>query len=305
MKKVELQHNVSTLNYSMNYGVAAWEGIRAYYGKLLFGYPHYERLLSNIEELAVFKLPYVDRADNRNEYLNKLVRRTNNLLEAYRHYQPDIEHWYVRPIAYVPGGEKVPPNQGFDLVIDIHVMPINSILSGKSPYVTAGYMPTGDFRRGINHTKFLKSPPNYWKVDRAHKILGESVDEVLFNHKKHLVEGGVSTLFGVTTDGTIDTPFVDSNFLLPGITRKWIMDNFGVEEIGGFPIEPVDLIDHYDELFLVGTYMEVSSITKLKYRNGKKEKDFFVGNGTTPVADSIRDRYFQMIKELCGEHKPA
>jgi len=287
---IDGNQSISTLNYSLNYGVCAWEGIRTYWGKPLFLKAHIERLYRNVEELKILNYDFDLLRDE---------TRIRQFIEAHHITITFGNFGYLRPIIYTDVTEKTLPKDGFPAKLDIHYMPVQSTLNGLSKFINMGFNFSKDFIRNRNHDKFLKISPNYWRVDRAKYLLPIEVDEVLFHDGRYVIEGGFSTLFAVDKSGQILTPELSANFLLEGITRKWILDEFKVKQIRGFPLNMGYFEDNITELFIAGTHAEIKSVKNLWYANENIQAAAKIGNGTTPIADDIRERYFDYIRKVC------
>jgi len=96
-------------------------------------------------------------------------------------------------------------------------------------------------------------------------------DEVLFlNEKGHLTEGAVSNLFLVTPSLSLVTPPVESG-LLPGITRKFVMELAARRGIKIIEADvSLDELRHFKEAFLTNSLIEIMPLVELA---GRRERD--------------------------------
>lgn len=113
-------------------------------------------------------------------------------------------------------------------------------------------------------------------------------DAVVLNQDGHISEGSAMNIFMVR-DGQVVTPPVTEN-ILEGITRRTAMELIS-QEIGVPMIErPIDRTEIYlcDELFLTGTAVQVTAITRVDFRK--------IGKGVMgPVTTQLRDIFAEVI----------
>lgn len=120
-------------------------------------------------------------------------------------------------------------------------------------------------RNPHSHITYLKSL-NY--IDNAlerEDALKEGYNEVLFlNNYGYLSEGSISNIFFVKGD-KIYTPSIESG-LLPGVVRRWIIDNYHVLE-GQFILK--NLLNS-DGAFLTNSLMGIMKIDRIEKNIFKK-----------------------------------
>lgn len=120
-------------------------------------------------------------------------------------------------------------------------------------------------RNPHSHITYLKSL-NY--IDNAIEreyALKEGYNEVLFlNNYGYLSEGSISNIFFVKGD-KIYTPSIESG-LLPGVVRRWVIDNYHVLE-GQFILK--DLLNS-DGAFLTNSLMGIMKIDRIEKNIFKK-----------------------------------
>ncbi|MFU7515025.1 aminotransferase class IV [Clostridium sp. HCS.1] len=151
---------------------------------------------------------------------------------------------------------------------------------------------TGDYLKGFslklsNINRNSKSKLTYIKstnyldnILQREEALKRGYDEVLFlNEKGFVAEGSVSNIF-LIKENKIYTPKVESG-LLPGVVRKFIIDEFNV-------IEKEIIIEdlfNADEIFITNSLLGVMGISKLEDKILSKNK----------ITIGIREKYEEII----------
>ncbi len=248
---------VSVATHALNYGTGCFEGIRAYWNKsdqrlyALKLREHYVRMHNSCRILKI-KLPHS---------VDELCEITLKLL-AMNGYQQDV---YIRPLAFkstcaigvrlsgledtftvftVPMGDYLDTQKGLHLTVSPWIRIDDNIIPGRGK-VTGGY---------INAAL---------AVDDAHQ--GGYDDAVMLNSAGHVSEATTSNLF-IVRDGRVITSCVTEG-ILEGITRQAIL---GICDDLGIPVQtrPIDRTELYiaDEIFLVGTGVQVAPVTKVDHR---------------------------------------
>jgi 4-amino-4-deoxychorismate lyase len=116
-------------------------------------------------------------------------------------------------------------------------------------------------RNPYSTTSFIKSFNYTDNIMEKEKYVKQGFDEVIFlNTNNKLSEGSASNIFFVKSE-KLYTPTIECG-LLDGIVRKWIINNFTVEQ-GFYTLD--DLIAS-DEIFLTNSVMGVMKVSAF---NGK------------------------------------
>lgn len=248
---------VSIATHALNYGTGCFEGIRAYWNKneqRLFALKlreHYVRMINNCKILKI-TIPYS---------VEELCDITVKLL-AMNNYQQDV---YIRPLAFkatsaigvrltgiedgftiftVPMGDYLDTQKGLHLTVSPWLRIDDNIIPGRAK-VTGGYVNAA------------------LAVDDAHAAGFD--DAVMLNSAGHVSEATTSNLF-IVRDGQAITSCVTEG-ILEGITRRALL---GMCADLGIPtqIRPIDRTELYisDEIFLVGTGVQVAPVTKVDHR---------------------------------------
>lgn len=248
---------VSVLTHALNYGTAAFGGLRGYWSadqeQLYIFRPldHYRRLLNSAKLLCM-------EFDHSPESLTEI---TVNLLRTENHRQ-DV---YIRPLVY-----KADEGIGVKLhnlkdEISIVSLPFGRYVSND----TNAHVTISSWRRIDDNTI-----PARGKISGAYAnsaliktdALRAGFDEALvLTEDGHVSEGSAMNFFMVR-DGVVITPPVTDN-VLEGITRRTVITL--VQEMLKFPVveRRVDRTEIYicDEIFLTGTAAQVTAVTKVDY----------------------------------------
>ena len=304
---------LTSLNYSMNYGLSVWEGVRTYNGKALFLSAHLQRL----RDAAITLMPSAtfDSFKEMRAKIKKIIDEKN------------YEFGYLRPILYVGADEKSYIQEPFHWKFDVHHIPATSIYSvdDKEPHcILAGFFSSDTdygFRRPATQ-EFLKIPANYWNVDRSKIRFNtlirqadrniyeiEKVDEVLFRrdssgYQVQFVEAGFSNIVAMNLDDDQINIYVISPApdVLKGITGQWLLaeasQSLNVHITWKSSITAQELAN-FEEILLVGTHMEIKSITEI-YTMSESERTVervWKSNPVRRFGKWAREAYFKKINE--------
>ena len=254
---------VSIATHGLNYGTAAFGGLRGYWNesqKKLFVFrplDHFKRFLHSSKMLCM-ELPHTPES---------LTQVTLDLLRA-DNWQQDV---YVRPLCYkadagigvrlhdlrdevsifaTPFGAYGKNEDGAHVTIsswrriDDNVIPARGKISGA--YANSALIKTDAIRAGFD-------------------------EALVLDQNGHISEGTAMNVFMVR-DGVLVTPPVTDN-ILEGITRRTVLE-LARDELKIPVVErSIDRTETYicEELFLTGTAAQVTVVTKVDFRQ--------VGNG--------------------------
>jgi branched-chain amino acid aminotransferase len=279
---------VGVMTHGLNYGTAIFGGIRGYWndddGDLYVFRPidHYRRFLQSTSLLRM-SLPYTPE---------ELVNATLDLLRAEGH-KADC---YIRPLAFY--GDEI----------------IGVRLHNLTPRLTILSVPFGRYVENDQNTHCTIS--SWRRVDdnmipARGKIAGAYVNSALaksdaqlsgfdeaivLSADGHVSEGSAENLF-LVRNGVVVTPAITDN-ILEGITRRTISLLLR-EEMGMEVVErPVDRTELFlaDEVFLTGTGVQLSAVTKIDHRN--------IGTGKMgPVVRQLRDLYFSVVRGKVNKYR--
>jgi branched-chain amino acid aminotransferase len=251
---------VGVLTHALNYGTAAFGGLRAYWNdqeKQLFIFrpkDHYKRFL-NSAKLLCMQLEHTPES---------LTQLTVDLLRVDG-YQQDI---YIRPLAYKSDEAIGVKLHGLHEELSICAIPFDKYLDDDTnAHVTISSWRRVDDNiipaRGKISGAYANSA--FIKTDAVRAGFDEAL---VLTQEGHISEGSAMNFFMIR-DGVLVTPPVTEN-ILEGISRRSVIE-LAREELNMNVVErPVDRTEVYlcDELFMTGTAAQVTAVTKVDYRPG-------------------------------------
>ena len=277
---------VSVLTHALNYGTAAFGGLRGYWNvnieQLFLFRPinHFQRLLNSAKLLA---MEFEHTPESLIEITIGLLRKED--------YREDV---YIRPLVYksdegigvklhdlqeeisivsLPFGRYVANDTNAHVTfsswrrVDDNVIPARGKISGA--YANSAFIKTDALRAGFD-------------------------EALVLTQSGHLSEGSAENVFMVR-DGALITPPITDN-VLEGITRRSVME-LTEKELNMAVIERhIDRTEVYlcDELFLTGTAAQITAVTQVDHRA--------IGSGSMgPVARQLRSLFYDIVRGM----KPA
>jgi branched-chain amino acid aminotransferase len=279
---------VGVLTHALNYGTAAFAGIRAYWNEdeqqLYIFRPedHYRRFL-NSAKLLCMEFDYSPES---------LTQTTLELLRKDGH-RCDV---YIRPLAYkadeivgvklhdlhdevsivaLPFGRYVANDTDAHVTIsswrrvDDNVIPARGKISGA--YANSAFIKTDALRSGFD-------------------------EALVLTQEGHISEGSAMNVF-LVRDGILITPPTTEN-ILEGITRRTTME-LARKELNLTVVErPIDRTEAYlcDEIFFTGTAAQVTAVTKVDHRP--------VGAGVMgPITTRLRQIFNDVVRGRVPEYR--
>lgn len=249
---------VGVLTHALNYGTAAFGGIRAYWNdqeRQLFIFrskDHYKRFLNSAKLLCM-------QLDHTPESLTQLT------VELLREdgYQQDI---YIRPLAYKSDEVIGVKLHGLNDELSICALPFEKYMADDTDaHVTISSWRRVDDNiipaRGKISGAYANSA--FIKTDAVRAGFDEAL---VLTQEGHISEGSAMNFF-MLRDGVLITPPITEN-ILEGISRKSVIE-LAREELNLPVLErPVDRTEVYvcDELFLTGTAAQITAVTQVDYR---------------------------------------
>ena len=272
---------VGVLTHALNYGTAAFGGLRGYWnenrGQLYIFRPldHYRRLL-NSAKLLCMEFEHTPES---------LTQITVDLLRAEEHRR-DV---YIRPLVYKADEGIGVKLHNLEDAISIVSLPFDRYIGND----TNAHVTISSWRRIDDNVI-----PARGKISGAYAnsaliktdALRAGFDEALvLTEDGHISEGSAMNLFMIR-DGVLITPPVTDN-VLEGITRRSIMTL--AEEVLHLPVleRSIDRTEIYicDEIFLTGTAAQVTAVTKVDHRP--------IGDGEMgPVASRLRELFDDVVR---------
>ena len=274
---------VGVLTHALNYGTAAFGGLRGYWNskeeQLYIFRPldHYRRLLNSAKILRM-SIDYT--AENLKEITIELLRT-----EGYRQ---DV---YVRPLVFK--SDEVIGVRLHDLKNELSIVSIPFGLYVKND--TNAHLTVSSWRRIDDNVipargKISGAYANSSLI-KSDAALNGFDDAVVLNQNGHISEGSAMNIFMIR-DGVLITPPVTEN-VLEGITRKSVI-TLAKDELGMDVLErPIDRTELLicDEVFLSGTAVQITAVTMIDH--------IPVGDGIIgPIATRLRELFFNVVRGL-------
>ena len=272
---------VGVLTHALNYGTAAFGGIRAYWndelGQLFIfrAQDHYRRFLNSCKLLWM----QIDQTPESLTQITVDLLRTEN-------YQRDI---YIRPLCYKSDESIGVKLHGVSEELSICSVPFDRYIADD----TNAHVTISSWRRVDDNII-----PARGKISGAYAnsafIKTDAVqagfdDALVLTQEGHISEGSAMNFFMVR-DGLLVTPPITEN-ILEGITRRTIIE-LAREELKLPVVErTVDRTEVYlcDELFLTGTAAQVTAVTRVDHR--------LVGDGKMgPITARLYSLYQDILR---------
>jgi branched-chain amino acid aminotransferase len=272
--------NVHTLTHTLHYGLAVFEGIRAYKcddnrSAVFRLKEHVDRLYSSAH-IANIKIPFTKE------------QTTKAILELLSINELDAA--YIRPIAYIGSGK-----------IGLHPGD-NPIELAIAAYPWGTYLGEGALSKGIT-TKIssltrmgvnsfmtkAKISGNYVNSVMA-KVEATSLgfdEAILLDNEGYVAEGSGENIF-IFRNGVLKTPPLTS--VLEGITRDAVIQ-IAKEEGLNFEAERFTRDELYiaEEAFFTGTAAEITPIREVDKRT--------IGQGKPgPITKKLQSRFFDIVQ---------
>jgi len=274
------------LTHSLHYGVAVFEGVRAYKtvnGTAIFRLAEHTQRLLNSGKIYMMNIPYSK---------DVLMEAQLEVVRANK-----LESCYLRPIAFY-GSEKMGiSTRGATVHVAIAAWPWGAYL-GEEGLEKGIRVKTSSFAR---HHVNVTMPRAKVASTYANSILAnlevtqEGYDEALLLDTQGFVAEGAGENLFVVKDGKIYEPEIAS--ALTGITRDSVIAvarEFGLE----VHARRLTRDDIYiaDEAFFTGTAAEVTPIRELDNR--------VIGEGRRgPVTEKIQARFFDIVNGRAPEYE--
>ena len=278
--------NTHVLTHSLHYGMAVFEGVRAYQtteGTALFRLrEHTERLLRSAHILQI-PVPFA---------LETLMDAQCQVVA-----QNHLKEGYIRPLVYL-GSEKMGVSpRGAQTHVAIAAWPWGAYLGEEALQQGIRVKVSSYTRHHPNITLCkAKASGNYMNSILANnEATADGYDEaLLLDVEGFVAEGSGENLFMVKR-GVLYTP--DLSSALEGITRDSIIQL--AQERGITVLErriSRDELYTADEVFFTGTAAEVTPIREIDRR--------VIGQGTRgPLTEKLQSAYFDCVKGRAPAHR--
>jgi len=272
---------VGVATHALNYGTAAFGGVRAYWNpdeeQLFIFRPrdHFIRLL-NSAKLILAEIPHTPeslieialellRVEGYREdvYIRPLIYKAEEGIGVRLHDLRDEITIFALPFTrYVDRDDRAHVTISSWRRIDDNAVPARGKISGA--YVNSALIKTDAMRAGFD-------------------------EALVLTNEGHISEGSAENVF-MLRDGVLVTPPITDN-ILEGITRRTII-TLARELLGLEVVERhIDRTEVYlcEELFLTGTAAQVTAVTRVDHRP--------IGSGEMgPVTARLRQAYQDVVR---------
>jgi branched-chain amino acid aminotransferase len=264
--------NVHVMTHSLHYGLAAFEGIRAY--KRADGASYVFRLREHIDRLFdSCKMCLLKPEFTREQVMSVCAEtlRVNGMPEGY-----------LRPMVYVGEG-----------AMGIYA-PNNPIRMAVIAWKWGAYLGEEALKNGsLAKAKMTGQYTNSVLAKREAKLAGYD-EAILLDASGFVSEGSGENIF-VVRKGVLHTPDLSCS-ILEGITRDTVITL--ARELGLTVAEDRLTRDQLwlaDEVFFTGTAAEVTPVREIDNRT--------VGDGTVgPLTKKIQQRFFEVVRGSDTSH---
>ena len=285
---------VGVLTHALNYGTAAFGGLRGYWNAeaeqlyLFRPLDHYRRFL-NSAKLLLIDLEHTPES---------LTQLTIELLQK-EGYQRNV---YIRPLAYKA-----------DEIIGVKLHGLRDELSIVS--VPFERYVTNDTNAHVTFSSWRRLDDNMiparGKISGAYAnsafiktdaVLSGFDEALVLNQDGHVSEGSAMNIFMVR-DGAVITPTITDN-ILEGITRRTAIELLRQELRIPVIERQIDRTEVYlcDEFFMTGTAAQITAVTRVDHRP--------IGGGEMgPVTTRLRQAFEAVVygrhPEYCHWNVPV
>lgn len=269
---------IHVLTHSLHYGMAVFEGVRAYktaQGTAIFRLEEHTRRLFNSAKIFQLNIPF----------------DFDTLMQAQRQVvrENKLESCYIRPLVWV-GSEKLGVSaKGNTIHVAVAAWEWGAYL-GEEGLSRGIRVKTSSFAR--HHVNVMlvraKASGNYINSILANQeALADGYDEALLLDTEGYVSEGSGENFFMVKNGKLYTPDLAS--CLDGITRDAVLTlarDHGIDVIEKRITR--DEVYCCDEAFFTGTAAEITPIRELDNRQ--------IGSGSRgPVTEKLQKLFFQVV----------
>src|SRR5512134_1405699 len=274
------------LTHSLHYGLAVFEGVRAYKtegGTGIFRLKEHTDRLFNSAKIFMMEIPYSRE---------QLVEAQREVVRANK-----LESCYLRPLAFY-GSEKMGVSpKGASVHVAIAAWPWGAYL-GEDGLLKGIRVKTSSFQRHHINVSMVRSKTAGHYVNSILANLEATRDgydeALLLDTQGFVAEGAGENLF-IVKDGQLVEPEMVSG--LTGITRATVIElarDLG-SEVRAMPMTRDDVY-LADEAFFTGTAAEVTPIRELDGRP--------IGRGSRgPLTEKIQSLFFDCVNGRAAKYK--
>jgi len=272
------QATIHVLTHSLHYGMAVFEGVRAYHsakGTAIFRLPEHTRRLFNSAKIFQIEIPF----------------STQEIIQAQCAVVRDnqLESCYIRPLVWV-GSEKLGVAKiGNRIHVAIAAWPWGAYL-GEEGLSRGIRVKTSSYTRHHVNVSMVRAKASGYYVNSIlanAEVTAHGYDEALLLDTEGYVSEGAGENVFMVRDGVLYTPDLAS--CLDGITRSAVITL--AQDLGISVREKRITRDEMycaDELFFTGTAAEVTPIRELDDRS--------IGEGRRgPVTERLQSLFFDVV----------
>ncbi len=277
---------VSIAAHALNYGTGCFEGIRGYYNAdhntlyVIKLQEHFERFMRSCRIMRI----------DPGYSVGELCDATLHILKENA-TPSDV---YIRPLAFKADPVIKVTLDGIGDATGIFTVPLGDYLPTNGIHVMVSAWRRVEDNAIPTRAKITGSYVNTaLAVADAH--LGGFDDAIFLSEDGHVAEGSAANLFLVRDGVLVTTPGTEN--ILEGITRNAVMQLAADLEIAT-QVRTIDRTELYvaDELFLVGTGVQVAPISRIDHRT--------VGvGGVGPVTSQLQNRYFEATRGMLPRYR--
>ncbi len=270
--------NLHMLTHSLHYGMAVFEGVRAYKttdGTAIFRLKEHTQRLYNSAKIFQMAIPY--DMETLMEAQKEVVRANN------------LESCYLRPLVWI-GSEKMGVSaRGNTIHVGIAAWPWGAYL-GEDGLKRGIRVKTSSFTRHHVNVSMVRAKASGYYINSIlanQEVTAEGYDEALLLDTDGYVSEGAGENVFLIRNGKLYTPDLAS--CLDGITRDAVLTM--ARDLGIDVIEKRITRDELycaDEAFFTGTAAEVTPIRELDNRQ--------IGIGSRgPVTEKLQSLFFDVV----------
>ncbi len=273
---------VHVLTHALHYGMAVFEGIRAYEGKqgtAIFRHREHAKRLLDSGHILMMKIPYT---------VEQIMEATREVMRVNK-----LKHGYIRPIAFIGDGEMGLHAVDNPIRVMIAAWPWGTYLGEEGLKKGIRCKISSFSRHHINSSlNKAKASANYVNsiLAKREAIKGGYQEAILLDTEGYVAEATGENIFMVK-DGVVKTT-PKGAAILDGITRASVIQLLGEMKT---PIQVVeqkftrDELYLADEIFLTGTAAEITPVREVDDRQ--------IGAGIPgPITKQVQDLFFRIVR---------
>jgi branched-chain amino acid aminotransferase len=278
--------NLHMLTHSLHYGMAVFEGVRAYKtidGTAIFRLREHTQRLYNSAKIFQMAIPFD---------FDTLIEAQKEVVRANQ-----LESCYLRPLVWI-GSEKMGVSaRGNTIHVGIAAWPWGAYL-GEEGLKRGIRVKTSSFTRHHVNVSMVRAKASGYYINSIlanQEVTAEGYDEALLLDTDGYVSEGAGENVFLIRNGKIYTPDLAS--CLDGITRDAVLTM--ARDLGIDVIEKRITRDELycaDEAFFTGTAAEITPIRELDNRQ--------IGSGSRgPVTEKLQSMFFDVVEGKAAQYK--